>query len=97
MIRIHPTADVSPKAVIGENTSIWHQCQVREGAHLGEECILGKNVYVDFDVQIGSRVKIQNNCSVYHGADHRGRRFPGAARRPDQRPLPARDQSRTAR
>jgi len=29
---------------------------------------LGKNVYVDFDVAIGSRVKIQNNCSVYHGA-----------------------------
>jgi UDP-2-acetamido-3-amino-2,3-dideoxy-glucuronate N-acetyltransferase len=67
MIRIHPTADVSPRAVIGDNTSIWHQCQVREGACIGEECILGKNVYVDFGVQIGSRVKIQNNCSVYHG------------------------------
>lgn len=68
MVRIHPTADVSPKAVIGEGTSIWHQCQVREGVHIGEQCILGKNVYVDFDVQIGSRVKIQNNCSIYHGA-----------------------------
>jgi len=68
MIRIHPTADVSPEAVIGEGTSIWHQCQVREGAHIGQECILGKNVYVDFDVQIGNRVKIQNNCSVFHGA-----------------------------
>lgn len=67
MIRIHPTADVSPRASIGDGTSIWHQCQVREGAHIGEACILGKNVYVDFDVQIGSRVKIQNNCSVYHG------------------------------
>ncbi len=66
MIRIHPTADVSPRAVIGEGTSIWHQCQVREGTHLGEQCIVGKNVYVDFDVQIGNRVKIQNNCSVYH-------------------------------
>lgn len=67
MIRIHPTADVSPNAVIGDRTSIWHQSQVREGAHIGEECILGKNAYVDFDVQIGNRVKIQNNCSVYHG------------------------------
>ena len=68
MIRIHPTADVSPKAIIGEGTAIWHQSQVRDGAHIGEQCILGKNVYVDFDVAIGSRVKIQNNCSVYHGA-----------------------------
>ena len=68
MIRIHPTADVSPKAAIGEGTSIWHQSQVREGVHIGEQCIIGKNVYVDFDVQIGNRVKVQNNCSVYHGA-----------------------------
>lgn len=68
MIRIHATAEVSPKAMIGEGTSIWHQSQVREGAQLGEQCIVGKNVYIDFDVQIGARVKIQNNCSVYHGA-----------------------------
>jgi acetyltransferase-like isoleucine patch superfamily enzyme len=68
MPRIHPTADVSPEAVIGESASIWHQCQVREGARIGNECILGKNVYVDFDVSIGNRVKLQNNCSVYHGA-----------------------------
>lgn len=68
MIRIHPTAEVSPKAQIGEGTAIWHHCQVREGAQIGSECILGKNVYIDFDVAIGNRVKIQNNCSVYHGA-----------------------------
>ncbi|PKO24158.1 MAG: N-acetyltransferase [Chloroflexi bacterium HGW-Chloroflexi-1] len=67
MIRIHPTADVSSRAEIGDHTAIWHQCQVREGARIGCECILGKNVYVDFDVSIGDRVKIQNNCSVYHG------------------------------
>jgi UDP-2-acetamido-3-amino-2,3-dideoxy-glucuronate N-acetyltransferase len=68
MIRIHPSAEVSPRAEIGEGTSIWHQAQIREGARVGRECILGKNVYVDFDVTIGDRVKIQNNCSVYHGA-----------------------------
>lgn len=68
MIRIHPTADVSPAASIGDGTSIWHQAQVREGACIGEQCIIGKNVYVDFSVSIGNRVKIQNNCSVYHGA-----------------------------
>ena len=31
-IRIHPTADVSEGAKIGDGTRIWHQCQVREGA-----------------------------------------------------------------
>ena len=68
MPRIHSTADVSPHAVIGEGTAIWHYCQVREDVHIGAECILGKNVYVDFGVVIGHHVKIQNNCSVYHGA-----------------------------
>ncbi len=68
MIRVHPTADVSPQATIGDGTVIWHQAQVREGARIGRDCIIGKNVYIDFDVIIGDRVKIQNNCSVYHGA-----------------------------
>jgi UDP-2-acetamido-3-amino-2,3-dideoxy-glucuronate N-acetyltransferase len=66
-IRIHPTADVSPKAIIGEGTSIWHQAQVREGVRLGQNCILGKGVYVDADVSIGDNVKIQNYVSVFHG------------------------------
>jgi len=50
MIKIHPTADVSPLAVIGDETRIWHEAQVRERARIGRECILGKGVYVDFDV-----------------------------------------------
>jgi UDP-2-acetamido-3-amino-2,3-dideoxy-glucuronate N-acetyltransferase len=66
-IRIHPTADVSPKANIGEGTSIWHHCQVREEVSIGENCILGKGVYVDAGVVIGDNVKIQNYVSVYHG------------------------------
>jgi UDP-2-acetamido-3-amino-2,3-dideoxy-glucuronate N-acetyltransferase len=65
---IHPSADVSPKAKIGENTRVWHQVQIREGAKIGENCILGKGVYVDFDVVIGRNVKIQNGCFVFHGA-----------------------------
>ena len=65
---IHPTADVSPKAHIGEGTRIWHQAQVREGARIGAHCVLGKNAYVDIESIIGNNVKIQNNASIYHGA-----------------------------
>jgi acetyltransferase-like isoleucine patch superfamily enzyme len=65
---IHPTAEVSPQATIGEGTRIWHQAQVREGAVIGRNCILGKGVYVDFDVIIGDNVKIQNGAQIYHGA-----------------------------
>lgn len=66
-IRIHPTADVSIKASIGESTSIWHQAQVREDVTIGQNCIIGKGVYVDAGVHIGNNVKIQNYVSVYHG------------------------------
>ena len=66
-VRIHPTADVSPEALVGEGTSIWHQAQVREGAHIGRHCVVGKGVYIDFGVRIGDNVKIQNYVSVYHG------------------------------
>ncbi len=66
-IRIHPTAEVSEKTIIGDGTCIWHHSQVREGVHIGSECILGKGVYVDNDVIIGNRVKIQNYVSVFHG------------------------------
>lgn len=65
---IHPTADVSPRAIIGAGTRVWHQAQIRERATLGDNCIVGKGAYIDFDVSIGSNVKIQNGVYVYHGA-----------------------------
>jgi UDP-2-acetamido-3-amino-2,3-dideoxy-glucuronate N-acetyltransferase len=66
-IYIHPTAEVSPEAIIGEGTKIWNHCQVREHAKIGKNTILSKGVYIDFGVNIGSNVKIQNGISVYHG------------------------------
>jgi acetyltransferase-like isoleucine patch superfamily enzyme len=65
---IHPTADVSPRAIIGPGAKIWHHAQVREGAHIGANCIIGKGAYVDFDVSIGANSKLQNGVFVYHGA-----------------------------
>ena len=64
----HPSAEVSPHAVIGSDVRIWHQAQVRERATIGDNCIIGKGSYVDFDVQIGANSKLQNGVFVYHGA-----------------------------
>lgn len=64
---VHPTADVEEGARIGAGTKIWHLVHVRSTAAIGAECILGRGVYVDADVVIGDRVKIQNNVSVYKG------------------------------
>ncbi|HLF27248.1 MAG TPA: acyltransferase [Anaerolineae bacterium] len=65
---IHPTAEVSSQALIGAGTRVWHQAQVREGARLGRNCIVGKGVYIDFGVSVGDNVKLQNGVYVYHGA-----------------------------
>lgn len=67
-VRIHPSADVSPEAEIGDNCQIWRQAQVRERAQIGRNCILGKGVYIDFDVTLGDNCKLQNGVYVYHPA-----------------------------
>ena len=64
---IHPSADVSPQAVIGERTRIWHEAQVRERARVGDDCILGKGVYIGEDVVVGDRCKIENRASLFPG------------------------------
>jgi acetyltransferase-like isoleucine patch superfamily enzyme len=64
---VHKTADVAADARIGDGTQVWNQAQIREGVSVGSECIIGKNVYLDFGVVVGNRVKIQNNSSIYHG------------------------------
>ncbi len=65
--RIHPTAEVSPQAAVGEGTSVWHWVQIREGAKIGARCVLGKDVYVDKDVVVGDDCKIENFATLYHG------------------------------
>jgi acetyltransferase-like isoleucine patch superfamily enzyme len=64
---VHPTAEVSARAVIGEGTQIWNEAQVREDVRIGRNCIIGKGVYIDKGVTIGDNVKIQNRASIYRG------------------------------
>jgi acetyltransferase-like isoleucine patch superfamily enzyme len=53
---------------VGHGTVIWNEAQVREGASIGRDCILGKGVYVDADVVVGDRVKLENRVSLFRGA-----------------------------
>jgi acetyltransferase-like isoleucine patch superfamily enzyme len=64
---IHPSADVEDGARIGAGTKVWHIAHVRGSAVVGDECVIGRNVYLDANTVVGSRVKIQNNVSVYQG------------------------------
>ncbi|AQP50479.1 acyltransferase [Tessaracoccus flavescens] len=68
MVRIQESADVSPDAVIGEGSSVWHLAQVREQAVLGENCIVGRGAYVGTGVTMGDNCKLQNYALVYEPA-----------------------------
>lgn len=66
--RVVETADVSPDATIGDGSSIWHLAQVREGAVLGQNCIVGRGAYIGTGVQMGDGCKVQNYALVYEPA-----------------------------
>jgi acetyltransferase-like isoleucine patch superfamily enzyme len=68
MARIHPSADVSDEAKIGEGSAVWHLAQVREHAVLGENCIVGRGAYVGEGVVMGDNCKLQNYALVYEPA-----------------------------
>jgi UDP-2-acetamido-3-amino-2,3-dideoxy-glucuronate N-acetyltransferase len=65
--RIHPTADLEADVSVGPRSSIWNRAQVRSGATIGAECIIGRDAFIDEGVALGDRVKIQNLALVYHG------------------------------
>ena len=68
MPRIDPTAEVSADAEIGDGTVVWGLAQVREGAVLGAECVIGRGAYIGAGVRLGDRVKVQNLAQVYEPA-----------------------------
>lgn len=65
---IAPTADVDPRAHVGDGTRVWHLAQVREDAVVGENCILGRGSYVGPGVVVGDNCKLQNYALVYEPA-----------------------------
>jgi len=66
--RIVESADVVPRAEIGDGSSVWHLAQVREHARLGTGCIIGRGAYVGPGVHLGDNVKLQNYALVYEPA-----------------------------
>ncbi len=62
------SAEVSPEAQVGDGSSLWHLCQVREGAVLGENCVIGRGAYIGSGVRLGDNCKVQNYALVYEPA-----------------------------
>jgi UDP-2-acetamido-3-amino-2,3-dideoxy-glucuronate N-acetyltransferase len=64
---VHPSSFVDQGTTIGIDTKIWHFSHVCTTAQIGNNCVIGQNVYIGPGVIIGNDCKIQNNVSVYEG------------------------------
>lgn len=65
---IHKSAVVEEQVQIGEGTKIWHFVHIRHHAKIGNNCVIAKAVFIDFESEIGDNVKIQNHSIIYHKA-----------------------------
>jgi acetyltransferase-like isoleucine patch superfamily enzyme len=59
------TAIVEEGAVLGVGVKVWHFTQVRRGATIGNDTIIGKACFIDEFVVIGEGSKIQNGSEIY--------------------------------
>jgi acetyltransferase-like isoleucine patch superfamily enzyme len=85
---IHATADLEADVSIGSGTAVWHRSQIRRGARIGRDGVIGRDVFIDEGVTLGDRVKVQNGALVYHGVTIEDDVFigPGAILTNDRRP-----------
>jgi acetyltransferase-like isoleucine patch superfamily enzyme len=68
-VTVQPTAQVDASAELGDGTVVWELAQIREGARLGTECIVGRGAYVGSGVRVGNSVKLQNYALIYEPAE----------------------------
>lgn len=66
--RVMPSADVADDSRLGAGTSVWHLAQVREGASVGRDCVIGRGAYIGPGIAVGDNTKIQNYALVYEPA-----------------------------
>lgn len=66
--RVQPSADLDDGVTIGAGSSVWHLAQIRSGAVLGRNVVVGRGAYVGPGVSVGDNCKIQNYALVYEPA-----------------------------
>src|SRR5690625_1676976 len=67
--RIQGSADIDSGVEIGNGSTVWHLAQVRSGARIGENVIVGRGAYIGPGVRVGDNSKIQNYALVYEPAE----------------------------
>lgn len=58
---------IGRNTIIGDGTVVEYGSYIDDGAVIGKDCKIHRNVYVGKGVRIGDKCKIQNNNSIYPG------------------------------
>ncbi|MFA3782578.1 acyl-ACP--UDP-N-acetylglucosamine O-acyltransferase [Melioribacteraceae bacterium 4301-Me] len=64
MTDIHPTAIVSPHAILGENVTIGPYAVIYDDVVIGNDCKIGPHAVIYDGARIGNRVKIFQGASI---------------------------------
>lgn len=62
---IAPSADVDPRAVLGDGSTVANRAQVREYARLGPDCAVGYAAYLGPGVVLGRQCTVQDFVLLY--------------------------------
>lgn len=63
---IHPLADVQ-SSNIGDDTSVWQFCVILKNAHIGKNCNINCQVFIENDVIIGDNVTVKPGVQIWDG------------------------------
>lgn len=66
-LAVHPRANISPLAMIGEGTVVMAGATVNAGARIGRHCIINTNSSVDHDCVVGDYAHISPNAALCGG------------------------------
>ena len=66
---IHKTSFIEDNVTIGQDSKIWHFCNLLQNTKLGFKCSVGQNCVIGPNVVLGNNVKVQNNVSIYEGVE----------------------------
>jgi dTDP-4-amino-4,6-dideoxygalactose transaminase/acetyltransferase-like isoleucine patch superfamily enzyme len=59
------TIKIEKDCNIDGTAKIWDLSQIRSGATIESEVVIGRNCFIDKNVFVGKNSKIQNNCLIY--------------------------------
>jgi UDP-2-acetamido-3-amino-2,3-dideoxy-glucuronate N-acetyltransferase len=66
---VHPTCDVHPSVILGDDVRVWNWSQIREGAVIGAGTVVGQGAYIGVDVHIGRDCRLMPKATIDTGVE----------------------------